>query len=123
MRGFGEFQISQMKQQDSRVPQLFIYLRGAMDLLEQITLYPYSAPEERPNQDSGAAAHSALPEPPDCKKLAYTINEVRVLVSVGRSTIYKAINDKNLRAVKHGSRTLILAKDLRTWIDAWPSRY
>jgi excisionase family DNA binding protein len=122
MRGLGRFQISQMKQRDSRIPQLFIHLRGALDLLEQITLHPYSIPEDRTEPDSRVIAHSVLPEPTESKKLAYTINEIRDLLSVSRSNIYKAIKDMNLRAVKQGHKTLILTKDLHTWINAWPSR-
>ena len=54
-------------------------------------------------------------------KVAYTIAEVCALASVGRTTVYQSINEGQLRAVKLGRRTLILAEDLQKWLGGMPS--
>jgi excisionase family DNA binding protein len=35
---------------------------------------------------------------------------------MGGTTIYQAINDRELRALKFGHRTLIFATDLQSWL-------
>ena len=54
------------------------------------------------------------------QKLSYTVKQVRDLTGVGRSTLYLAMGNGELRAVKSGNRTLILAKDLQDWLDGLP---
>ena len=53
--------------------------------------------------------------------LAYTIAQVCDLTNSGRTTVYKDINLGKLRAVKRGRRTLVLAADLRAYIDGLPA--
>jgi len=49
-------------------------------------------------------------------KLAYSVIEAAEAADVGRTTLYGAIGTGDLRAVKCGRRTLILADDLHTWL-------
>ena len=50
--------------------------------------------------------------------LAHTIPEVCSAVREGRTGIYKAIREGRLRAVKRGSRTLVLPEDLRRYVES-----
>jgi excisionase family DNA binding protein len=55
------------------------------------------------------------------KQLAYNISEAGQAADTGRTAIYEAIRSGELRAVKRGRRTLILADDLRRWLDNLPT--
>jgi excisionase family DNA binding protein len=121
MRGLGEFQRAQMKHTDPRVSELFDHLRRAIDVLEEIVMHPYSRPVPDSAVEPKPDKSPAVTIPPrDPGKLAHTIKEVRELVGVSHTKLYQAIQNKELRAVKCGRRTLILVKDLQAWIDAWP---
>jgi len=54
------------------------------------------------------------------KQLAYNISEAGHASNTGRTAIYEAIQSCELRAVKRGRRTLILADDLRRWLESLP---
>jgi excisionase family DNA binding protein len=54
-------------------------------------------------------------------QLAMTIAEACAASRIGRTRIYEAIRAGELRARKHGKRTLILADDLRQWLESLPT--
>lgn len=49
MRGMGDFQRAQMKHRDARVSAMAQHLRAAVDLWEEIQVYPFKR-RRRPNR-------------------------------------------------------------------------
>lgn len=103
---------------DPRVRELFAHFRRALDIIEELMLEPSAAParQNRPN------SRQPPPSPPPIpRKVAYSIKEVRELIAISNSSIYKEIGEGWLRAVKRGNRTMILDADLQDWISRWPA--
>jgi excisionase family DNA binding protein len=53
--------------------------------------------------------------------LALSIADVGKLAGIGRTRLYGEISAGRLRIVKVGRRSLILADDLRRWLNGLPS--
>ena len=123
MRGLGDFQRRQMRDADPRVGDFFNRVREAIDVLEQIMLRPYHpASTELAKEEVRTEIKTKLtPAAPEDQRVSYTIKEVRKLVGISNTTLYRAIGNRELRAVKFGHKTLILAKDLHTWLEALPA--
>ncbi len=121
MRGRGAFQMAQMKHRDARVLALCQHLRSAIDIFERIAVEPYRPPDRPAPPPAPASQHAAAPTrelPPE--KLAFTLKEASAAIGVGRTTLYAAIADGRLIALKMGNRTLIPAESLRGWIASLP---
>jgi excisionase family DNA binding protein len=57
-------------------------------------------------------------QPDTSGKFAFSIADLPGLVSLSRSHIYEEIRAGRLRTVKAGRRTLVLAEDLRAWLQS-----
>ncbi len=57
---------------------------------------------------------------PIMEKLAFTIQEAAAVCSIGQTSLYKAIREKQLKARKYGTRTIITRIDLQAFLDSLP---
>jgi excisionase family DNA binding protein len=54
-------------------------------------------------------------------RLAYSIEEAAEAANTGKTALYEALGSGELPARKRGRRTLILAADLRAWLEKLPA--
>src|SRR5688500_16876293 len=105
--------------QNALLVELFGHLRAALDTLEQILVQPHKSVVQKKTERLTAESSSEASLPSDfgrLQKLSYTLKQARELTGVGRSTLYYAMRAGDLRAVKLGKKTLILAEDLHDWL-------
>lgn len=115
MRGMGDFQRAQMKHRDARVSAMARHLRAAVDLWAEIQLYPFK--KEEP---SGPPSPPPAPPPVvtlPSEKLAYGIKEAAIALGVSKTTIWRAMKEGKVSAVKVGNRTLIRTEALQAWLS------
>jgi excisionase family DNA binding protein len=62
----------------------------------------------------------ANPSDQSSEKLTYTIAEATRALGIGKSTIYLALASGQLSACKCGTRTLLLADELKRFISSLP---
>ncbi|MBL8558112.1 MAG: helix-turn-helix domain-containing protein [Hyphomonadaceae bacterium] len=113
--------MAQMKHKDARVLQFYRHLRSAIDVLELIALDPYQPPEKPAPEPVATPAPLPPPLVISQEKLTYSVKEASAALSLGKTTIWKAIADGVLPAQKFGNRTLIPAEGLRAWLASMPS--
>lgn len=124
MRGLGAFQRAQIKRGDPRITEVLDHIRSAIDLIEGMAHDAAAiAPSEKPQRE----VQGNQPVPPPLtlnlnEKISRTLAETSKLTGLSRSSLYKAISEGRLRAVKCGGRTLILTVDLQAWMDSWKVR-
>lgn len=121
MRGMGAFQMAQMKHRDARVHAMFSHIKSALEIMEQIASDPFQPPQKEPAIEAAPPPPPKPFEPPQ-EKIAYTIKELAAALGISKSTIYAALSDGKLEAVKLGNRTLIMADAVREWVRSMPKR-
>jgi excisionase family DNA binding protein len=53
--------------------------------------------------------------------LAFSVAEACAAARIGRTSLYEAIRKGELRALKRGRRTIVLANDLRRYLESLPA--
>lgn len=82
---------------------------------------PYRPPE-KPAPEPVATPAPPPPVIPQ-EKLTFSVKEASAALSLGKTTIWKAIAYGVLPAQKFGSRTLIPAEGRRVWLASMPSAW
>lgn len=95
MRGMGDFQRAQMKHRDARVSAMAQHLRGAVDLWEEIQLYPFKNEETAEAAPPTAPPPAATPiEPPlrgrRLRQECWSLTETAYELAVSRWTLWRA---------------------------------
>lgn len=75
-------------------------------------------PHERASQEAPSAPHPIDPRAFGLVKATYGVRETLDLLSIGRSSLYKAIARGDIEPVKLGKKTLFRAADLAAFVAA-----
>jgi excisionase family DNA binding protein len=118
MRGLGDFQRGQMKNNDPCVTEFFRCLRHVIHMLEQIVLRPSSpAGEQQPEPRAEKLKQTMAPEALKPERLAHRVKEAVKLPALSRATVYKMIPDEELPVIRLGRRILIPAVALLALLE------
>jgi excisionase family DNA binding protein len=118
MRGFGDYHRTLTAEHgDPRMAELFGHLRRAFDTFEQIMLRAHVLETKPQPQASPEKPKSEIAKPEIPPKMAYRVKEVRNLLGISNSTFYNMVRQGDLKVVKMGKMTLVLAKDLNEWLE------
>lgn len=60
---------------------------------------------------------------PTPEPLAYTVNQALVVTNIGRTKLYEEIDAGRIKTKRLGRRVLILAEDLKAWLNALPDTW
>lgn len=60
---------------------------------------------------------------PLCQRFALSPEQASSLCGIGMTSLRAAIRAKKLRAHKHGTKTIILPGDLKSWLESLPSAW
>jgi hypothetical protein len=76
-----------------------------------------------PSSASAGAPSDGLLDPRSFgfNKVAYSVSEAMQILSMGRSSLYKAISEGRLKPVKNGKQTLFLSRDLCSFLAGLPT--
>lgn len=53
--------------------------------------------------------------------VAYSVSDVLKLIGISRTKFYELVNGGEIKVRKIGNRTIILARDLNTWLESLPT--
>jgi excisionase family DNA binding protein len=110
-----------MRDTDTRLLELFGHPRHSFELLEQITIQSHRSAAE-PKRTTEVETKLLRPSiPPTDIRLSCSVKEVCKLVGISTATLYQVLGRRELKAVKLGNKTLILAKDLEEWLGNLPA--
>jgi hypothetical protein len=95
-----------------------LVIMSHFDLGNSVALPAFPA---APSASSAASSERLLgPRSFGLCKAAYSVNEVMQVLSMGRSSLYKAVSEGRLKPVKNGKQTLFLSRDLCAFLTSLP---
>lgn len=102
--------------------EVFANLRRALDLTEALISAAAAHAATAKDHQPQVAMRPEAKATPSPEKSFYTIKEVCETTRLGKSTVYKAIAEGQLRIEKWGRRTLISNDSLGAWTDTWTAK-
>jgi excisionase family DNA binding protein len=96
-----------------------IFYGDALGRNPDLLFFPNETDHVLAHQD--AASRVIANEDSMITPLAFSVAEACSIARTGRTSLYEAIKSGELPARKRGRRTIILADDLRQWLQSLPS--